>query len=130
VAQAVQSTEPRSVTLAELPAHLWAKPALWARTLPYLSLNLFPYLQGRRAPAHLVQGRVTVYYFKSNNKDKLNNKVLVIRSWDQSEALMICARCVSFLTWWQCGTPTGDRTWKHAPGHGPSEDLGWRGRWL
>ena len=34
VAQAVHSTEPRSVTLAELPAHLWAKPALWARTLP------------------------------------------------------------------------------------------------
>ena len=101
MAQAVQSTEPRSVTLAELPAHLWAKPALWARTLP-LSLNL-SYLTSRGdARLHTLCREVTVsdsVYFKSNNKLKLNNKVLVIRSWDQSEALMICARCVSFLTW-------------------------------
>jgi hypothetical protein len=60
VAQAVHSTEPRSVTLAELPAHLWAKPALWARTLPYLSLNL-SYLasRGDARACTLVQGEVT-----------------------------------------------------------------------
>jgi hypothetical protein len=52
----VQRTEPRSVYLAELPAHLWAKPALRARTLTSLFVYLFPYHQGRRVPCTLGAG--------------------------------------------------------------------------
>ena len=67
------------------------------------SLSVTSFLTSRGdARLHTLCREVTVsdsVYFKSNNKLKLNNKVRVIRSWDQSEALMICARCVSFLTW-------------------------------
>ena len=77
VAQAVQRTEPRSVTLAELPAHLWAKPALWARTYLTSLCDLLPCLQGRRARLYTCTGRSNLSYFfesskSSNNKLKLN----------------------------------------------------------
>ena len=123
----MQRTEPRSVTLAELPAHLWAKPAYgpgpFSLTFSYLTTR------GAAYSVQSVQGSSNNVTALNNNKLKRNEMVLDIRSWDQSEALMICAHGVSFLTWWQCGTPTGDRTQGHAPGHGPSANLGWRGRW-
>ena len=93
----MQRTEPRSVTFAELPAHLWAKPAYGPGPL---SLT-FSYLttRGDAYSVQSVQGSSNNVTALNNNKLKRNEMVLDIRSRGQSEALMICAHCVSFLTW-------------------------------